>query len=496
MRDEESGGLNPPGRMIVELQSLNIEKVQQMIENGEATAVALCRQYLQQIESKNPELRAFLRTEEEMALQQAGRIDQLKSEGQPLPPLAGVPMAIKDNILIKGMLCTAGSRILENFQAVYDATVIEKLRRAGAIFLGKTNLDEFAMGSSTENSGFFCTRNPHKLDCVPGGSSGGSAAAVASGMALAALGSDTGGSIRQPAALCGVVGLKPTYSRVSRYGLMAYGSSLDQIGPITQNVRDAARILQVIAGHDSHDATSSAQAVEDYVSSLEQPIKGLRIGLPKEYFSAGIDSEVQASVQAGLRLWESLGAQLIEVELPHTDYAIACYYIIATAEASANLSRYDGVRYGMRVPSENLSSMYRETRDAGFGAEVKRRIILGTFVLSSGYYDAYYLKAQKVRTLITRDFERAFEKADVLVSPTSPTPAFRIGEKSNDPLAMYLSDIFTITANLAGIPGISIPCGKTSGGLPVGLQILGKHFEEKKLLNLARVFESHGGFSL
>jgi aspartyl-tRNA(Asn)/glutamyl-tRNA(Gln) amidotransferase subunit A len=482
--------------MTVDLHSMSIGIIRQMIESGESTAVEICQQYLQRIESKNPALRAFLRTEEEMALQQAGRVDQFKAEGRPLPPLAGVPMAIKDNILVEGMLCTAGSRILENFRAAYDATVIEKLRGAGAVFLGKVNLDEFAMGSSTENSGFFCTRNPHQLDCVPGGSSGGSAAAVASQMALAALGSDTGGSIRQPASLCGVVGLKPTYSRVSRYGLVAYGSSLDQIGPITQNVRDAARILQVIAGHDLHDATSSTRAVEDYVNSMEEPIKGLRIGLPKEYFSAGIDPEVQTSIQAGLRLLESLGAEMIEVELPHTDYAIACYYIIATAEASANLSRYDGVRFGLRVPAENLASMYCDTRDTGFGAEVKRRIILGTFVLSSGYYDAYYLKAQKVRTLIKQDFDRAFEKADVLVSPTSPTPAFRIGEKSNDPLAMYLSDIFTITANLAGIPGISIPCGKNSEGLPIGLQILGNHFEEKRLLNLARAFESQGGFNL
>jgi aspartyl-tRNA(Asn)/glutamyl-tRNA(Gln) amidotransferase subunit A len=480
----------------VDLQSLSIAKVRQMIESGKATAVEICQEYIRQVESKDSELRAFLNKTPEKALQQAQQIDQLKAEGRPLPALAGVPMAIKDNMLIQGQRCTAGSRILENFQATYDATVIAKLRQAGAVFLGKMNLDEFAMGSSTENSGFFCTRNPHQLDCVPGGSSGGSAAAVASQMALAALGSDTGGSIRQPAALCGVVGLKPTYSRVSRYGLIAYGSSLDQIGPLTQNVDDAARVLQVIAGYDRHDATSSSRAVEDYIHGLDQPIRGQRIGLPKEYFSAGIDPEVGAGIQAALHLLETLGAELIEIELPHTDYAIASYYLIATAEASANLARYDGVRFGLRVPADSLSSMYRETRDAGFGEEVKRRIILGTFVLSSGYYDAYYLKAQKVRTLIKRDFEQAFEKVDLILSPTSPTPAFRIGEKSNDPLAMYLSDIFTITANLAGIPGISIPCGKTSGGLPIGLQILGNHFEEKRVLNLARVFEAAGGFAL
>jgi aspartyl-tRNA(Asn)/glutamyl-tRNA(Gln) amidotransferase subunit A len=480
----------------VDLQSLSVEKIRQLIREGQASAVEICGEYLRQIDVRNTELQAFLSQDREKALQQAARVDQLKKDGQPLPPLAGVPMAIKDNILIQGQRCTAGSRILENFTATYNATVIEKLKAAGVVIVGKTNLDEFAMGSSTENSGFFSTRNPHQLDCVPGGSSGGSAAAVASQMALAALGSDTGGSIRQPAALCGVVGLKPTYSRVSRYGLMAYGSSLDQIGPLTQSVSDAARVLQVISGHDPHDATSSSLPLEGCLEGLEKPVTGVKIGLPREYFGAGVDPEVGARVQSGLRLLERLGCEISEINLPHTDYAIACYYIIATAEASANLARYDGVRFGLRIPAESLSSMYRETRDAGFGAEVKRRIILGTFVLSSGYYDAYYLKAQKVRTLIRQDFEEVFKKVDFVLSPTSPTPAFKIGEKSNDPLAMYLSDIFTITANLAGIPGISVPCGKTNTGLPVGMQILGKHFDEKRLLNLARAFEKAGGFNL
>ncbi|MGH7219231.1 MAG: Asp-tRNA(Asn)/Glu-tRNA(Gln) amidotransferase subunit GatA, partial [Nitrospiraceae bacterium] len=359
------------------------------------------------------------------------------------------------------------------------------------------NMDEFAMGSSTENSAFFQTRNPHVTGYVPGGSSGGSAAAVASGMAVGALGSDTGGSIRQPASFCGVVGLKPTYGRVSRYGLVAFGSSLDQIGPLTRTVKDAARVLGVIAGRDPHDATSVSVPVPDYVAAIESPIKGLKVGLPRQYFKAGIAPDVTAKVQAGLTLLEQLGCELVEVELPHTEYAIACYYVVAMAEASSNLARFDGVRYGLRVHGEGtLTGMYRETRDAGFGNEVKRRIILGTFVLSSGYYDAYYLKAQKVRTLIKQDFEKALTQADVIASPTSPTPPFRLGEKSSDPLAMYLSDIFTITANLAGIPGISVPCGKTTEGLPIGLQLLGKHFDESTLLRIGHAFETAEGFTL
>jgi len=481
----------------VEAKNLTVARIKSLIERGEASAVEICQAYLQNLERLNPTIKAYLHTSPERALELAARIDRLKREGTPLPSLAALPMAIKDNILIKGLRSTCGSKILENFVALYNATVIEKLEAAGAVFLGKANLDEFAMGSSTENSAFFATRNPHALDYVPGGSSGGSAAAVASQMAVAALGSDTGGSIRQPASFCGVVGLKPTYSRVSRYGLVAFGSSLDQIGPIAATVKDTAQILRVIAGKDPHDATSLAVAVPDYLEGIEKPVKDLKIGLPREYFRAGLSEVVKNKIQAGLRLLETLGCQMVEIELPHTDYAIATYYVIAMAEASSNLARFDGVRYGLRVRGySNLSGMYRETRDAGFGAEVKRRIVLGTFVLSSGYYDAYYLKAQKVRTLIKQDFEKAFEKVDVIISPTSPTPPFRIGEKSNDPLAMYLSDIFTITANLVGIPGISVPCGTTPEGLPVGMQILGKHFDEPRLLHLAHIFEQAGGFTL
>jgi aspartyl-tRNA(Asn)/glutamyl-tRNA(Gln) amidotransferase subunit A len=481
----------------VDLRELTVEKVRTLIDRGEASAEELCQAHLEKISRSDPQVQAYLHTCPERALKQAAQVDQLKREGKPLPLLAGVPMAIKDNILIKDLRCTCGSKILENFVALYNATVVERLQAAGAVLLGKANLDEFAMGSSTENSAFFPTRNPHALDHVPGGSSGGSAAAVASQMAVASLGSDTGGSIRQPASLCGVVGLKPTYSRVSRYGLVAYGSSLDQIGPLARTVKDVATVLGIIAGEDLRDSTCSTSVVPNYLDGIESPVRGLKIGLPKQYFGGGIDRTVREKLDLGLRLLESLGCELMEVSLPYTDYAIACYYILATAEASSNLARYDGVRYGLRAAGPgSLSTMYRETRNAGFGAEVKRRIILGTFVLSSGYYDAYYLKGQKVRTLIKQDFEKAFEKVDLVASPTSPTPAFRLGEKSNDPLAMYLSDIFTITANLVGIPGISLPCGKTPEGLPIGLQILGRPFDEKRILNLSCVFEQAGGFDL
>lgn len=475
---------------------LTIEKIKTLLESGEASAAEICQSYLDSIERQDPQIKAFISLDPEGALKQAAHIDRLRREGQQLPALAGVPLAIKDNISIKGLRCTCASRILENYVALYNATVIEKLVSAGAVFLGKTNLDEFAMGSSTENSAFFPTRNPHAHEYVPGGSSGGSAAAVASRMCVAALGSDTGGSIRQPASFCGVVGLKPTYGRVSRYGLVAFGSSLDQIGPLAGSVRDAARLLNIIAGRDPHDSTSVGVQVPDYLDGIEAPVKGIKIGLPREYFKAGISAEVDEKIQASLKRFSELGCELVEIELPHTGYAIACYYVVAMAEASSNLARFDGVRYGLRVNGGSLTAMYRETRDAGFGNEVKRRIILGTFVLSSGYYDAYYLKAQKVRTLIKQDFEKALSKVDVILSPTSPTPPFRLGEKSNDPLAMYLSDIFTITANLAGIPGISLPCGKTAGGLPVGLQLLGKHFDEAGLLRVARAFEAAGGFQL
>lgn len=481
----------------MELKELTIDQLRLLLDRGETSAVEICRAHLSSIEQRNPEVKAFIHSNASQSLEQAERIDQLKERGQPLPVLAGVPLAIKDNISIQGQRCTCASKILENYTALYDATVIGKLRAAGAVFVGKANMDEFAMGSSTENSAFFQTRNPHAIDYVPGGSSGGSAAAVAGGMAVGALGSDTGGSIRQPASFCGVVGLKPTYGRVSRYGLVAFGSSLDQIGPLTRTVKDAARILGVIAGQDPHDATSVARPVSDYVAAIERPVKGLKVGLPRQYFKAGIAPEVNTKIQAGLKLLEQLGCELIEVELPHTEYAIACYYVVAMAEASSNLARFDGVRYGLRVHGEGtLTEMYRETRDAGFGNEVKRRIILGTFVLSSGYYDAYYLKAQKVRTLIKQDFEKALARVDVIATPTSPTPPFRLGEKSSDPLAMYLSDIFTITANLAGIPGISLPCGKTENGLPIGLQLLGKHFDESTLLRTGHAFETAGGFTL
>jgi aspartyl-tRNA(Asn)/glutamyl-tRNA(Gln) amidotransferase subunit A len=481
----------------VELKELSIDKVRTLLEKGEASAVEVCKSAIDAIERRDPEVKAFISTDPAGALKQAERIDRMRKQGQKLPVLAGAPLAIKDNISIKGLRCTCGSKILENYVALYHATAIQKLEAAGAVFLGKTNLDEFAMGSSTENSAYFPTRNPHAVEFVPGGSSGGSAAAVAGGMAVASLGSDTGGSIRQPASFCGVVGLKPTYGRVSRFGLVAFGSSLDQIGPISNNVKDAARLLGVIAGKDAHDSTSLPVEVPDYLDGIDGTVAGIRIGLPKEYFKAGISPAVNEKVQAGLKRLEELGCELIEVELPHTEYAIACYYVVAMAEASSNLARYDGVRYGLRVPGGgNLTGMYRQTRDAGFGNEVKRRIILGTFVLSSGYYDAYYLKAQKVRTLIKQDFEQAFSKVDMIASPTSPTPPFRLGEKSNDPLAMYLSDIFTITANLAGIPGISIPCGKTLQGLPVGLQLLGKHFDEARLLRVAQALETSGGFVL
>ncbi len=481
----------------LESEALTIEKIKSLIERGQASTVEICKTFLENIQRRDPHVKAYLHAHPGRALEQAARIDRMKREGQPLPPLAGVPMVIKDNILIKGIRSTCGSRILESFVALYNATVTERLESAGVVFLGKTNLDEFAMGSSTENSAFFPTRNPHALEFVPGGSSGGSAAAVASGMAAAALGSDTGGSIRQPASFCGVVGLKPTYGRVSRYGLVAFGSSLDQVGPLAHSVKDVGQILGVIAGKDPHDSTSLEVEVPNYLQEIGHSIKGLRIGLPREYYKSGISEIVQAKIQSGLRLLKKLGCELIEIEFPHTEYAIACYYVIAMAEASSNLARFDGVRYGLRVPGNgSLTGMYRETRDAGFGAEVKRRIMLGTFVLSSGYYDAYYLKAQKVRTLIKQDFEKAFEKVDVVISPTSPTPPFRIGEKSEHPLAMYLSDIFTITANLVGIPGISVPCGKTPEGLPIGMQILGKHFDEARILNLAHAFEQAGGFTV
>jgi len=485
----------------MDLTTLTVGEIRDGLCGRTFSAEELVRAHLERIEQKDKEVRAYLSLSPERALAQAKKIDAKVAKGEPLPALAGVPMAVKDVILTRGLKTTCASRILENFVAPYDATVVERIEAAGACILGKTNCDEFAMGSSTENSGYFPTHNPHDLSRVPGGSSGGSAAAVAANLAVVALGSDTGGSIRQPAALCGVAGMMGTYGRVSRYGLVAFASSLDHIGPFGRSVRDVALLLEVIAGRDPLDSTSADVPVPDYAAGLEanaDGLKGIRVGVPKEYF-AGLNPEIGANIEKGIDLLVKLGARRVDISLPHTDYAIACYYIICTAEASSNLARYDGVRYGFRSPEySDLRDMYKKTRDGGFGAEVKRRIMLGTYVLSSGYYDAYYLKAQKVRTLITRDFVEAFDEADVIVTPTSPIPAFKIGERVDDPLQMYLADIYTVTADLAGIPGISVPCGKMRGTppLPVGMQILAKHFDEARLLQVAHAFEQGGGFEI
>ncbi len=441
------------------------------------------------IGAEDAEIGAFLTLSKDRAYGQAARIDVLADKGDALPPLAGVPIAVKDVFTTKGIRTTAASKILENFIAPYDATVVARLEEAGAIILGKTNCDEFAMGSSNENSGFHPVRNPRDHSRVPGGSSGGSAAAVAAGMAVASIGSDTGGSIRQPAAFCGVVGLMPTYGRVSRYGLIAFASSLDHPGPFGKTVKDTALLLQVLAGRDPMDSTTADVPVPDYSAQVGQPVTGLKIGVPAEYFGEGLDPEVRAAVEHGIQELAKAGAEIVPISLPHTAYAIPTYYVIATAEASSNLARYDGVRYGLRTDGKTLAEMYRRTRDAGFGAEVKRRIMLGTYVLSAGYYDAYYLKAQRVRSLLARDFDAAFVKVDAIVTPTTPTPAFKLGEKTDDPLAMYLADIFTVTADLVGIPGISIPCGKSKEGLPIGMQILGRHFDEAMVLRVAHVAE-------
>ncbi|HEY6443934.1 MAG TPA: Asp-tRNA(Asn)/Glu-tRNA(Gln) amidotransferase subunit GatA [Candidatus Acidoferrales bacterium] len=453
------------------------------------SARELATEFYGRIERHNPELNAFLTLSPERAYAQADRIDASVARGENLPPLAGVPMAIKDVISTRGVRTTCASKILENYLPAYDATAVERLERAGAVLLGKTNCDEFAMGGSNENSAYGPVHNPVALDRVPGGSSGGSAAAVAAGLAVAALGTDTGGSIRQPCSFCGIPGLMPTYGRVSRYGLVAFASSLDKIGPLAGNVADAAMIMSVIAGHDENDSTSAAVDVPDYSSETQRPIQGLRIGVPEDYFAEGIDPEVKEKVQSGIALLERLGCKRIPLHMPHTDFATAVYYVLATAEASSNLARYDGVRYGLRVPGSTLTEMYRNTRERGFGAEVKRRIMLGTYVLSSGYYDAYYLRAQSVRTLIARDFTDGFKKADVIVTPTAPTAAFRLGEKTADPLQMYLADIYTVTGSLAGVPGISVPCGKNKAGLPIGMQIFGPHFAEGRVLQVARAFE-------
>jgi aspartyl-tRNA(Asn)/glutamyl-tRNA(Gln) amidotransferase subunit A len=474
----------------MEITSLTIDAARTAVQERRTTALALAEAHYARIQKEDGQIGAFLTLSRERALEQADRIDRMVADGKALPPLAGVPVGIKDVMSTRGVRTTAGSKILEKYVPPYDCTALARLESAGAVVLGKMNCDEFAMGSSNENSGYGPVRNPRDLARVPGGSSGGSAAAVAADMAVFTLGSDTGGSIRQPASFCGVVGLMPTYGRVSRYGLIAFASSLDHIGPLTKSVKDAATVLRTIAGRDAMDSTSAEVPVPDYVAELEKPVRGLKIGVAKEYFGEGLDDEVRAAVEAAIEKLKGVGCEVVPVSLPHTPYAIPTYYLIATAEASSNLARYDGVRYSQRARGvRTLSEMYRRSRDEGFGAEVKRRIMLGTYALSAGYYDAYYLKAQKVRTLLTRDFDEAFQKVDAIVTPTSPTAAFRLGEKSNDPLAMYLADIYTVTADLAGIPGVSIPCGETREKLPIGLQILGKHFDEATILRVAHAFE-------
>ncbi len=449
----------------------------------------------QTIDNVEPTLHALVSRQDEHAIASARALDQRIASGESVGSLAGTPIVLKDNICTAGVATTCSSRMLQEFVPPYDAHVVERLKEADAIIVAKSNLDEFAMGSSTEHSALHTTKNPWDPTRVAGGSSGGSAAAVASGMVPVALGSDTGGSIRQPAALCGVVGLKPTYGRVSRYGLIAFGSSLDQIGPIARDVRTVATVLSMIAGHDERDSTSADHAVPDYVGELEEPIDGLRVGVPSEYFGAGLDEQVKTRVTDGIDLLRDTGATIVDVHLPHMQYATACYYVVATAEASSNLARYDGVHYGHRSSrTDDIISLYTASRSEGFGSEVKRRIMLGTYVLSSGYHDAYYLKALKVRSLIRRDFERAFETCDVIASPVTPTTAFEIGEKSSDPLAMYLADIYTISANLAGIPAISVPCGFDDRNLPIGLQLSAPWFEESRLLRVSHAFQSRTDF--
>ena len=474
----------------MDLKFLTIDAARTAVQERKTTAQALAEAHYARIRQEDGQIGAFLTLSKERALEQADRIDRMVAEGKTLPALGGVPVGIKDVMSTRGVRTTAGSKILDNYIPPYDGTAVARMEAAGAVVLGKMNCDEFAMGSSNENSAYHPVHNPRDLSRVPGGSSGGSAAAVAADMAVVALGSDTGGSIRQPASFCGVVGLMPTYGRVSRYGLIAFASSLDHIGPLAKTVKDAAIVLRTIAGRDPMDSTSADVAVPDYVGELDKPVRGMKLGVAQQYFSEGLDDEVRQAVEAAIDKLKALGCDIVPVSLPHTPYAIPTYYLIATAEASSNLARYDGVRYSRRARGVNtLSEMYRRSRDEGLGAEVKRRIMLGTYALSAGYYDAYYLKAQKVRTLLTRDFDEAFRKVDAIVTPTSPTAAFRLGEKSNDPLAMYLADIYTVTADLAGIPGISVPCGESKEKLPIGLQILGKHFAESTILRVAHAYE-------
>jgi aspartyl-tRNA(Asn)/glutamyl-tRNA(Gln) amidotransferase subunit A len=476
--------------MSSDLSDLTINDVRTSLANGETSATALAEVYYQRIEEQDVEIHSYLSLSRDRALHQAEKIDTMVRRGDVLPPLAGVPVGIKDVLVMQGAPATAGSLILKDYRPPYDATSVGRLEAAGAVLLGKLNCDEFAMGSSNENSAYGPVRNPKALDRVPGGSSGGSAAAVAANLAVATLGTDTGGSIRQPAAFCGVVGVLPTYGRVSRYGLIAFASSLDRVGPLTKNVTDAACVLQVLAGQDHMDATSSDRPVGDFVADLEKPVEGLKIGVPEEYFGEGLDPEIREAIERVLDGLRANKCIVKPVKLPHTKYAVPTYYVIATAEASANLSRFDGVRYGIRDSSaKTLADMYRRTRDTGFGAEVKRRILLGTYSLSAGYYDAYYRKAQQVRTLLTRDFLTAFADVDVLVTPVTPTPAFRLGEKTDDPVKMYLEDIYSVAASLAGVCGVSVPCGQTKENLPIAVQLLGRHFEEGMILRVAKAVE-------
>ncbi|MEA2021423.1 MAG: Asp-tRNA(Asn)/Glu-tRNA(Gln) amidotransferase subunit GatA [Candidatus Caldatribacteriota bacterium] len=472
------------------LNLLTAREITNLVKEKKVSAREVTKDIFSQIDRIENKIKAFLYIDRENALKQAKNIDEKIKKGEKIPYLAGVALTVKDILAVKGMETTCGSKILKGFIPPYNATIINALKEAGAIIIGKANMDEFAMGSSTENSAFFTTHNPWDLERVPGGSSGGSAAAVAADETHVALGTDTGGSVRQPASFCGIVGLKPTYGRVSRYGLVAYASSLDQIGPLTKNVEDSAMMMNVICGQDKKDSTSANLEVPDYLESCKEGIRGLKIGIPNEYFIEGLDKEVKLAIDKALKLYEKMGAEIEEVSLPHTEYSLPTYYLIATAEASSNLARYDGVQYGYRTKNyRDLPSLYRKTRSEGFGSEVKRRIMLGTYALSSGYYDDYYLKAQKVRTLIKQNFDRAFEKYDVLITPTAPTPAFKLNEKVNDPLTMYLCDIYTLPINLAGVPAISINCGYSKNNLPIGLQIIGKPFDEETIIRAAYNFE-------
>ncbi len=471
------------------LCSLTLHELHEKLKKREVSSLEITRSVFDRIAATEEKVRAYLTLCEKSALAEAKRADERFQTGGAASPLAGIPIALKDIFLTQGLLTTCASKMLQNFVPPYDAAAVKKLKNAGAVIVGKTNMDEFAMGSSTENSAFQITRNPWSLERVPGGSSGGSAAAVAADQCIASLGTDTGGSIRQPAACCGVVGLKPTYGRVSRFGVIAFASSLDQVGPLAKDVTDCALLLEAIAGHDPSDSTSVNTPVPSYADHLDGEIKGLRIGISRECFIPGMQPEVEKAVREAIATLEKKGAVLEEISLPHTEYAVAVYYLIATAEASSNLARYDGMKYGYRAAAKDLTETYTRSRAEGFGAEVKRRIMLGTYALSAGYYDAYYLKAQKVRTLIKSDFDEAFKRCDAIVTPTAPTTAFKIGEKTEDPLQMYLSDIFTISANLAGVPALSLPCGFDSGGLPIGLQIIGKHFDESTILRIAFAYE-------